>query len=148
MASRRGFKRCTGLVKASVARLAPTGATAPPTLRVLRRVVRFAPRLASPRPSHVSLPQITVERIPGGYKVLDAEGQSLGYVYGTRPDLLMQICRVVLNGCAHGIQQFLHPNSVLESVHSIETFPVNGDRLIQVIQVIQVVKIYVEQLDA
>ena len=123
-------------------------ATALPTLIVLRRVVRFAPRLASPRPSHVSLPQISVERTEGGYKILDAEGQSLGYIYGTRPDLLMQICRAVVNGCTHGIQQFLHPNSVLESVHSIETFLVDSDRLIQVIQVIQVVKIYVEQLDA
>jgi hypothetical protein len=28
----------------------------------------------------------TVERIEGGYKVLDAEGQSLAYVYGTEGD--------------------------------------------------------------
>ena len=27
-----------------------------------------------------------VERIPGGYKVLDAEGQSLAYVYGVEGD--------------------------------------------------------------
>ena len=31
-------------------------------------------------------PSWTVERIPGGYKVLDAEGQSLAYVYGTAGD--------------------------------------------------------------
>ena len=28
----------------------------------------------------------TVERIPGGFKVLDSEGQSLAYVYGTEGD--------------------------------------------------------------
>jgi len=27
-----------------------------------------------------------VERIPGGFKVLDAEGQSLAYVYGVADD--------------------------------------------------------------
>ena len=31
-------------------------------------------------------PPWTVERIPGGFKVLDAEGQSLAYVYGTEGD--------------------------------------------------------------
>ena len=29
-----------------------------------------------------TLPPWTVEQIPGGYKVLDANGQSLAYVYG------------------------------------------------------------------
>jgi hypothetical protein len=29
-------------------------------------------------------PPWTVEQIPGGYKVLDANGQSLAYVYGLR----------------------------------------------------------------
>jgi len=28
----------------------------------------------------------TVERIPGGFKVLDGEGQSLAYVYGVADD--------------------------------------------------------------
>jgi hypothetical protein len=28
----------------------------------------------------------TVEKIPGGFKVLDAEGQSLAYVYGVADD--------------------------------------------------------------
>jgi hypothetical protein len=31
-------------------------------------------------------PPWTVERIPGGFKVLDAEGQALAYVYGTTGD--------------------------------------------------------------
>jgi len=31
-------------------------------------------------------PPWTVERIEGGYKVLDAQGQSLAYVYGTASD--------------------------------------------------------------
>jgi hypothetical protein len=31
-------------------------------------------------------PPWTVESIPGGYKVLDAEGQSLAYVYGVEGD--------------------------------------------------------------
>jgi hypothetical protein len=31
-------------------------------------------------------PPWTVERIPGGYKILDAEGQSLAYVYGVAGD--------------------------------------------------------------
>jgi hypothetical protein len=31
-------------------------------------------------------PPWTVERIPGGYKILDAEGQSLAYVYGIEGD--------------------------------------------------------------
>ena len=31
-------------------------------------------------------PPWTVERIPGGFKVLDAEGQSLAYVYGVEGD--------------------------------------------------------------
>jgi hypothetical protein len=31
-------------------------------------------------------PPWTVERIPGGYKILDAEGQSLAYVYDVAGD--------------------------------------------------------------
>jgi len=31
-------------------------------------------------------PPWRVERIPGGYKVLDAEGQSLAYAYGVADD--------------------------------------------------------------
>jgi hypothetical protein len=31
-------------------------------------------------------PPWRIERIEGGYKVLDAEGQSLAYVYGTAGD--------------------------------------------------------------
>ena len=31
-------------------------------------------------------PPWTVERIPGGFKVLDAEGQLLAYVYGVEGD--------------------------------------------------------------
>jgi hypothetical protein len=31
-------------------------------------------------------PPWTVEQIPGGYKVLDANGQSLAYVYGRETD--------------------------------------------------------------
>jgi hypothetical protein len=31
-------------------------------------------------------PPWTVEKIPGGFKVLDAEGQSLAYVYGVADD--------------------------------------------------------------
>ena len=32
-------------------------------------------------------PPWSVEQIPGGYKVKDANGQSLAYVYDVRPEL-------------------------------------------------------------
>ena len=40
-------------------------------------------------------PPWTVERIPGGYKVLDANGQSLAYVYGRETKADANIAKVL-----------------------------------------------------
>ena len=37
----------------------------------------------------------TVEQIPGGYKVLDADGQSLAYVYGRETKADADIAKVL-----------------------------------------------------
>jgi hypothetical protein len=46
-------------------------------------------------------PPWTVEQIPGGYKVLDANGQSLAYVYGRETAILESLRRDVqaMEGC-------------------------------------------------
>jgi len=46
----------------------------------------------------------TVEQIPGGYKVLDANGQSLAYVYGreTKADAdIADVLRWTRRGASH-----------------------------------------------
>jgi len=40
-------------------------------------------------------PPWTVEQIPGGYKVLDANGQSLAYVYGRETKADADIAKVL-----------------------------------------------------
>jgi hypothetical protein len=41
------------------------------------------------------LPPWTVEQIPGGFKVLDANGQSLAYVYGRESKTDADIAKVL-----------------------------------------------------
>jgi len=42
-------------------------------------------------------PPWTVEQIPGGYKVKDANGQSLAYVYGRETQAEADIAKVLMN---------------------------------------------------
>ena len=42
-------------------------------------------------------PPWTVEQIPGGYKVIDANGQSLAYVYGRETKADADIAHVLTN---------------------------------------------------
>ena len=51
-------------------------------------------------------PPWTVEQIPGGYKMLDADGQSLVYVYGRETKADADLGRVLIKasavtGCPH-----------------------------------------------
>ena len=46
-------------------------------------------------PSRRFPPPWTVEQIPGGYKVLDATGQSLAYVYGRETKADADIAKVL-----------------------------------------------------
>ena len=56
------------------------------------------------RNSNEALPRTMVlEQIPGGYKVLDANGQSLAYVYGRETKADADIAKVLTmdEGAAH-----------------------------------------------
>ena len=47
-------------------------------------------------------PPWTVEQIPGGYKVLDANGQSLAYVYGRETKADADIAKVLATMICEG----------------------------------------------
>ena len=46
-------------------------------------------------------PPWTVERLPGGFKVIDANGQSLAYFYARENDHDANTAGVLTRGCAH-----------------------------------------------
>ena len=57
---------------------------------------------------HVAFPHPwKVERIPGGYKVLDAEGQSLTYVYGVADDPTIGHDSLPLGGSLYALHSLM-----------------------------------------